>query len=183
MKGLFKQLPWGAIGTGTITFRSRWYGELPVAVRVDTTDRTAPYVELTHETRAESVRRITYQVRLATTRPRYGGVRWWFICPSTGRRAVKLYLPNGGRWFLARAGYRLGYGVTREDKLSRRQRRAERILARLGQPDASWLSWAPKPKWMRRKTYERLCAELIEVQEEGEAIFIAETRRRFGCIF
>ena len=94
-------------------------------------------------------------------------------------KGFKLYLPNGGRRFLSRAAYGLGYGVTRMDKLSRRQHRAGRILARLGRPDANWLEWAPKPKWMRSPTYERLCAELARVQMEGEAVFIAMALRRF----
>jgi hypothetical protein len=183
MKGLFKDLRWNCIGSGTLTFRRRRYGELPVAVRVDTLDRTAPYVELTHETRDGTAERITYRVALAATRPHYGGLRWWFICPSTVRRTFKLYLPLGGRRFLSRGAYRLGYAVTREDKLSRRQRRAYRILAKLGQPDANWTAWAAKPKWMRWHTYERLLAELKAVQESGEAIFVAEAMRRFGCRF
>jgi hypothetical protein len=118
----------------------------------------------------------------ATTRPRYGGVRWWFVCPATGRRAFKLYLPRGGRRFLSRAGYLLGHEVAREDKLARRQRRASRILAKLGRPDANWTGWASRPKGMRRRTYERLCAELTEVQEDGEAVFAAEALRRFGVV-
>ena len=26
-----------------------------------------------------------YRVRLETTRPNFGGLRWWFLCPITGR--------------------------------------------------------------------------------------------------
>jgi hypothetical protein len=32
-------------------------------------------------------------LRLAVTKPRLGGVRLWFVCPVTGRRARVLYLP------------------------------------------------------------------------------------------
>ncbi len=181
VKGLLGRLPRGAVGRGTVTFHSSRWGELAVEVRLDTTDPAAPFVELTHDTRDEATERITYRVRLTTTRPRYGGERWWFVCPATGRRALKLYLPNGGRRFLSRAGYRLGYAVTREDRIARYQRRAGRILAKLGRPDANWMGWAPKPKWMRRRTYERLCAELIDVQMEGEDVIRAEALRRFGC--
>src|SRR3954468_18946084 len=126
-KSLLGRLPRDAVGGGTITFRSGRYGEFPVEVHVSTTDRATPYMELTHATRDGTGGRITYRVGLTTTRPRYGGERWWFVCPATGRRAFKLYLPNGGRRFLSRAGYRLGYAVTREDRIARYQRRAERI--------------------------------------------------------
>ena len=118
VKGLLGRLPRGAVGGGTVTFRGSRWGELAVEVRGDTTDPTAPYLELTHETRDGSEERVAYRVRLTTTRPRYGGERWWFVCPSSGRRAFKLYLPNGGRYFLSRAAYRLAYQVTREDALS-----------------------------------------------------------------
>jgi hypothetical protein len=46
---------------------------------------------------------LAYRLRLVTTRPRFGGVRWWFVCPLSargvpcGRRVGKLYLPPGGR--------------------------------------------------------------------------------------
>src|SRR5262245_37324239 len=46
-----------------------------------------------------------YFVRLTRTHPRYGGPRWWFVCPlvvngvSCGRRAGKLYLPPRARYF------------------------------------------------------------------------------------
>ena len=180
-KGLLGPLPRGAVGGGTVTFRGGGWGELAVEVRVDTTDSAAPHLELTHETRDEPAQRITYRVRLATTRPRYGGERWWFVCPSSGRRAFKLLLPNGGRYFLCRAAYRLAYEVAREDALSRHLRRAERVLAKLGRPEAEWWGSAPRPKWMRRRTYERLCAELVELQMAGEEMLEAEALRRFGC--
>ncbi|HBY1513290.1 TPA: hypothetical protein MIQ52_000387 [Klebsiella aerogenes] len=31
-------------------------------------------------------------VALATTSPRYGGVRWWYVCPECGKRKTSLYL-------------------------------------------------------------------------------------------
>src|SRR4051794_11795759 len=70
--------PRGARGPGPLTSRSGRWGELPVEVRLDTTDPAAPHLELTHETRGEPAERVAYQVRLVTTRPRYGGERWWF---------------------------------------------------------------------------------------------------------
>ena len=47
-------------------------------------------------TRWDGERRASdYWIELATTPQPFGGRRWWFICPQTGRRAAKLYLPNG----------------------------------------------------------------------------------------
>jgi hypothetical protein len=54
-----------------------------------------------------------YHVRLTTTRPRFGGLRWWFICPllvngqACNRRVGKLYLPPPDRYFGCRHCYHL----------------------------------------------------------------------------
>ena len=53
--------------------------------------------------------RVDCVVRLVTTRPNYGGRRWWFLCPLVGRRAAKLYLPPGRRLFGSREAYGLTY--------------------------------------------------------------------------
>ncbi len=58
--------------------------------------------------------RLDYPVRLAATPCRYGGKRWWFICPLTkngiacNRRVLKLYL-GGGKYFGCRHCYELTY--------------------------------------------------------------------------
>jgi hypothetical protein len=63
---------------------------------------------------------VDYKVRLVTTKPNYGGRRWWFICPLVRRphAAAKLDLPSGGKYF----------GAARPtDSPIRHARRAERI--------------------------------------------------------
>ena len=56
-----------------------------------------------------------YTVRLTTTRPYLGGLRWWFICPlivngeACNRRVAKLYLPGSARYFGCRHCHRLTY--------------------------------------------------------------------------
>ncbi len=95
---------------------------------------------------------------------RFGGVRWWWVCPATGRRTAKLYLPVGGSRFLSRQAYGLAYASQREDRVARAHRRAARVHQRLGGPCRSAFGATPsKPKWMRRGTYERLAAELQEI--------------------
>ncbi len=96
---------------------------------------------------------------------RSGGVRWWWVCPATGRRAAKLYLPSGGSRFLSRQAYGLVYASQREDDVARAHRRAARLHQRLGSPHRSAFSGTPaKPKWMRRPTHERLAAELQDIE-------------------
>src|SRR4051812_39813218 len=45
---------------------------------------------------------------IATTQP-LGGQRWWFLCPRTGRRVTKLYLPWGALRFASRHAFGLAY--------------------------------------------------------------------------
>jgi hypothetical protein len=58
---------------------------------------------------------VTLPVHLATTAPRFGGIRWWFVCPliidgrECGRRVGRLYLPPGCRYFGCRSCYGLTY--------------------------------------------------------------------------
>ena len=84
---------------------------------------------------------VDYKIRLTTTTPNYGGLRWWFICPLVRKdglpasRVAKLYLPPGGRYF----GSRLGYGLTYTScQQSRRFSGLYRMLAEeLGTDEAS----------------------------------------------
>jgi len=61
-------------------------------------------------------RDLDYIVPLVTTRPHYGGLRWWFRCPNTkcGRRVGKLYMPPGEPLFLCRHCHDLAYQSSQE---------------------------------------------------------------------
>jgi hypothetical protein len=56
------------------------------------------------------------KIFLATSRPPFGGLRCWFVCPHLNRRVRKLYLPLGGRHFWSRHAYELAYATQRETK-------------------------------------------------------------------
>jgi hypothetical protein len=94
-----------------------------------------------------------YRVRLDTTQPHFGGVRWWFICQLPGRRAAKLHLPNGASGFASREAYQLPYRSQRQDETDRSHERLARIVGKLGgeyrSPDMPPPS---RPTWMRRTT-------------------------------
>jgi hypothetical protein len=112
---------------------------------------------LIHLTRDEQRRVpiITNRVQLTSTQPTFGGRRWWFLCPRTGRRTTKLFLPNGGSHFWSRQAYGLGYRCQREDRFSRLQRRAATLNRQLGgEGFSTWADPPAKPKWMRWATYE-----------------------------
>ncbi len=77
-----------------------------------------------------------YWIQLVTTHQPFGGRRWWFVCPRTGRRAEKLYLPNGAFTSATRQAYGLAYRSQRETKYDRAQRRALKLRDRLSSQPA-----------------------------------------------
>jgi hypothetical protein len=74
---------------------------------------------------------LDYRVRLTTTRPNFGGLRWWFVCPlaradgGPTRPVAKLYLPPGQIYFGSREVHGLTYTSCQEshDRLFRKNRR------------------------------------------------------------
>jgi len=147
--------------------------------------RTVTDAELTHDTRpvAEEPGRTTYRVRFTTTRPHFGGERWWFRCPRTWERVSKLYLPLGGREFWSRGAYRLGYGCQRESRRDRLLRRARKINLRLGGDGCLW-GIPDKPKGMHGRTYERLALRLLEAErriDESMLPMLARWMARYGA--
>lgn len=70
-------------------------------------------------------------IPLTTTRPGWGGIRWWFVCPldvlgrPCARRVAKLYLPPSGRYFGCRHCYELTYTSCQESH------QHDRLFARL----------------------------------------------------
>jgi len=78
-----------------------------------------------------------------TTRPYFGGIRWWFICPlivegrACQERVRRLHLPPGGRYFGCRRCYNLTYESVRthDDRIGRMLRNPWELLAALGSKD------------------------------------------------
>ena len=85
-----------------------------IGYEVDTTHINIPWVRL-YYTITGSREQVDYKVRLQTTHPNYGGVRWWFTCPLTAngkscqRRVGKLYIPPNGSYYGCRQCYDLTY--------------------------------------------------------------------------
>ncbi len=124
-----------------------------------------------------------YFVSLTTTPCHYGGQRWWFLCPSSGRRCRKLHLPPGGTIFAARQAYRLAYRSQRTTPMDRSHARQRRLYARLG-GEYEYFEQPPprRPKGMRRATYERTVNRIIEARERHDEIFMAGAARFIGRV-
>lgn len=162
--------------TVTLTFANS--GEpFPVSITIDTTDPHFPFLQLSHARRSHPPASEAYRVSLQTTSQRFGGVRWWFECPRTGRRCTKLFLPLGGHKFWSRYAWRLGYASQREDSQGRAQRQARKICAALGDAN-NWMDGPPpKPKWMRWRTYDRRAAKLDSYNASYDAAYSASVAR------
>ena len=98
-----------------------------------------------------------YRVALTTTRPYFGGRRWWFLCPVSGRRVRCLHLAPHSPRFASRAALGLGYKVQRESRSNQRIRAARAADTKLGGNGSIMGELPPKPKRMRWVTYDRLC--------------------------
>ena len=124
---------------------------------------------------------VDYRVGLQSTRPNFGGLRWWFACPLVPagrpcrRRCEKLYLPPGGKYYGCRECYDLAYSSRREDRASRMLRKANKIrFEKLGGGDDPIDFAPPKPKGMHWATYERLCREEQELRDRSFLVFAAD---------
>jgi hypothetical protein len=109
-----------------------------------------------------------YWIELETTPQPFGGRRWRFVCPRTGRRAAKLYLPNGAFTFAARQVYPLAYQCQREQPHDRALRRAFKLRAQLG-GDGGIGDYILKPKWMRWPTFDRAMGRIERAEKEDGA--------------
>ena len=173
-----------AFGNATLTFTCD-YEPLPVAVEIDRMVRNQPYIQLTHARRSDPPDGWPYMVRLITTPQPFGGLRWWFECPRTFRRSVRLFLPRGGHQFWSRHAYGLGYACQRESAMDRAWRRGSKLYSFMGGKKHDWRDDPlPRPKGMRFRTYERKAAELEALYERydrgwraGAMRFIAKLDR------
>jgi hypothetical protein len=107
------------------------------------------------DTSGRPIRMEGQAIRLVATIPPFGGRRWWFLCPHSGRRVMKLHLPFGARVFASRQAYQLGYTVQRESAEDQAYRRARKARARIGGGPNLMERLPAKPKWMRWATYWR----------------------------
>jgi hypothetical protein len=67
-------------------------------------------------------RSVIQSVRLVTRRMRFGGKRWYFVCPQTKRPCCKLILPPGATAFASVKGWGLLYRSQHDGALTRAQK-------------------------------------------------------------
>ncbi len=153
----------GGWSSGTLTWRRVPSGEEvgSIGYEANLIDPDDAWVRLHYRQNGEPK---DYRVRLETTRPNYGGRRWWFRCPATGRRVAKLHSPPGGDIFASRRAYGLAYRSQRERSDERALTRTQDIRIRLGGDPSLAVPFPYKPKGMWWRTYWRLRGEAQEAE-------------------
>jgi hypothetical protein len=121
-------------------------------------------------------------IYVVASRPPFGGLRWWFVCPRSRRRVRMLHLPLGAHRFACRRAYRLAYASQRGTAIDRAHRGKAKIKARLiGDCDPGEWDLPPKPKWMRWRTYQRYVDKYDHyeaVLDEGTIALVARLMGR-----
>jgi len=101
------QISWESLlsNTSSIGYEAQCYGK-------------NGHVDLLYETYSilYGKRTISYRIDLHTTKPHFGGVRWWFICPNEDCHTMvaKLYQIPDGDYFLCRTCNNLTYQSCRD---------------------------------------------------------------------
>jgi hypothetical protein len=114
-----------------------------------------------------------YLVRIEATRCHYGGLRWWFTCPLTGRRAAKLYLPNEATMFAARGKYRLAYRSQRQTLRYRQLEAVRRLRRKLRASEDLFATHIERPKGMWRRTFTCLVMQADEARDAAVSGLLA----------
>jgi hypothetical protein len=112
-------------------------------------------------------------IDLASTPMRYGGRRYYFLCPKHGRRCE--VLPMVGGVFASRQAGRLTYQSQSADQIDRMRDRAHSLEKRLW-PDKG----KPRPRGRNR---ERLVEAWERADTAFENMFAVTIMRRWGHLF
>lgn len=106
-----------------------------------------------------------YVIKLESDTPPFGGLRWWLVCPLTGKRARKLYLfpVSDRRGFCHRTAVPFSYPTQRTSGLNRALQQRNAAARKL--QDGALLA-SGKPIGMRWKTYFRHVAKARRLEQE-----------------
>ena len=150
-------------GTLHWTRRGEPSGSMGYRVVMDGEDRR---LILSYSTNGEAR---TVTVQLVAVPMRFGGFRYYALCPRTLRRCQ--VLPVVGGVIACRQAHRLTYASQSMDRLGRLRERMDRYEKRLHEK--------PRRGWNR----VMLTGKWITASEEFSNLFDAEAMRRFGRLF
>lgn len=110
----------------------------------------------------------SYWLTLSETTCHFGGVRDWFNCPCCGKQVAKLFLRHSR--FACRTCQRLRYHSQSLDPMARTQWAYGKLQNRLRDNEL-------KPKGMHWRTYERITARMVQLDEQVNARFLQMAAR------
>ncbi|MCB9982277.1 MAG: hypothetical protein H6861_01195 [Rhodospirillales bacterium] len=116
--------------------------------------------------------RFRQSLYLEYTKQPFGGQRTWLLCPDCGRRCTKLHIYKAN--FGCRVCFGLGYKSQQLTPAKYHEHQALKIESALGEDLHYMLRQSifdppPRPKHMRRVTYEKLTQKLNEHKESSLA--------------
>jgi hypothetical protein len=119
------------------------------------------------------------RITLTTSPQPFGGWRWFFICPRTGKNAAKLHLPSGAHTFASRKAYRLGYQCQRETPHDRALSRAFALRRKIG-ADGGIDDYIEKPKGMHWRTFDRAMEKISRAEGvvDAHTVLLIDRLRR-----
>lgn len=157
----------GAIATGPVNWTCRGERSGSIKLTVDLSSLDDAHAILTYTADGDPK---VQRVQLVAEPCRFGGHRFYWLCPVTGRRCAML--AYGAGRFASRQAQRLTYATQSEDALDR---------LRLARDKAEARAWGkgghPRPRGANR---ERLVQRWIELETAWEDLFAATVRRRWG---
>lgn len=144
----------GSIRPGLVSISWNRRGECVASIRLlfsDELDRVTLIYR--SRSRGEAWEDIRDPIQLDLTKPNFGGVRYWFVCPGCQKRRKVLY---GRRLYRCRECHRLTYASQYDPFPQQPWKRAHEVRERLGGEAGFSSQFPPKPKGMHWKTYYRL---------------------------
>jgi hypothetical protein len=102
-------------------------------------------------------------IRVSWTRCHFGGLRPWLHCPYCERRVARLFKGLGGYFCRACLGNPI-YESQRRSRKARAYLQAYRIRQRLGGTRPLVDDIPPRPRGMKRRTYEQLCVRIKRLE-------------------
>lgn len=127
-------------------------------------------------TRSYDDKKFDYAIYFDKTKPHYGGVRYWFLCPNCNRRVMKLYAAG---MFVCRHCLNLTYESRQEAEHLRHLSQAVKICRELG---GDWFmdgGEPKKPKGMHWKTYHKKLEKMHHYEERANNELIRTFGRKF----
>ena len=160
----------GAIRSGTWSWTRNGEpsGSIGLAIVLSDPEKGSAVLEFTHDGQAR--RQV---VRLEAVPCRYGGRRYYFICPKTGRRCEVLCCVAG--YFASRQYHGLAYGSQSEDPWDRLLRARNKAESALFGKDGR-----PKPRGSSRERKLQKWIDLEEACDRRLDMLAASFRARFG---